>query len=82
MIKGLEVNIDKSIEGNQWRTEAGEQNVDTNPGEAGKNDKNRLENKVGKSGVGAIGDCPYLPILSTFLAGEGAKCNRQTITEI
>ena len=48
----------------------------------GKNDKNRLENKVGKRGVGAIGDCPYLPILSTFLAGEGAKCNRQTITEI
>lgn len=36
MIKGLEVNIDKSIEGNQWRTEAGEQNADTNPGEAGK----------------------------------------------
>lgn len=37
MRKGLEVNIDKTIEGNQWRTEAGEQNADTNPGEAEKN---------------------------------------------
>ena len=37
MRKGLEINIDKSIERNQWRTEAGEQNADTNPGEAEKN---------------------------------------------
>lgn len=77
MIKGLEVNIDKSIEGNQWRTEAGEQNADTNPGEAGKK-MIKTGWKRRYRGVGAIGDCPYLPILSTFLAGEGAKHNRQT----